>query len=352
MRRARAYTARVRSLVAAALAVAGTAVGAEPGPLPARERAVPVLVGDHLRCDGSATEGHPLQYRWSVTPPDGVTVELPEEDPVLDLLVNATGLWSVELVALYAHESDKPGLLYTATTKVTLSATMPEPPTAAFEWSPPEPAVMEPVGFSFTGSCEGACIYRWTFGDGAAAAAGDPDHAFTHRGSFPVSLSVTNPAGSDTVGATVVVHDCAVVPEPTRDGSCAGGDVLLEVPPPAGEAFLWSTGAETRSVVVGLPGRYWVSVDVGDSCWGTAETVVELDNCGDPGGDANLDGHLDAADAAALITELGDEDGERVPDAGGGDRLAPGGDVTGDGMLRRDDLAAVVHLLLKSCPTP
>jgi len=70
-----------------------------------------------------------------------------------------------------------------------------------------------------------------------------------------------------------------------------------------------------------------------------------LTNCGDPGGDANLDGTTDPADLAALLRELTDGDGTAVADAGGGDLSAPGGDVNGDWLLTAADLEAILEFL-------
>jgi hypothetical protein len=72
---------------------------------------------------------------------------------------------------------------------------------------------------------------------------------------------------------------------------------------------------------------------------------VTLTNCGDPGGDANLDGVTDAADLPALVRELTDGDGTAVVTAGGGDLTAPGGDITRDGQLTAGDLLAIVGII-------
>jgi hypothetical protein len=119
----------------------------------------------------------------------------------------------------------------------------------------------------------------------------------------------------------------------------------VELTAVSGTAHLWSTGATTRTIIVGPPGPYWVDVDSGGQCWGHAPWTVTLTNCGDPGGDANLDGATDAADLPALVRELTDGDGTAVVTAGGGDLTAPGGDVTGNGLLTVDDLLAVVGII-------
>jgi len=202
---------------------------------------------------------------------------------------------------------------------------------------------VRPVSFSFTGSCEEPCSYSWDFGDGAAASIPSPTHAYAVPGSYPVRLTVTNDGGNDSEQLPIAVSSCWSPGSPAQSGSCYGGPVQLTAA--AGVAWLWSTGATTRSVTVVPAGAYWVDVNSGSSCWGHAPWTVVLDNCGDPGGDVNLDGRTDAADLPALLRELSDGDGTAVTAAGGGDLSAPGGDVTRDWLLTSADVEAILGIL-------
>jgi PKD repeat protein len=223
----------------------------------------------------------------------------------------------------------------------------PTPPTADMSFVPASPTVLQDVELSMTGSCDAPCSAIWTFGDGAQSTEMAPTHAFDHHGTFTVQLALTNAAGSDSTSQQLTVGDCWSPPTPTQQGVCHGGDVILSGS--GGTSYLWSTGGSGVTTTVGLEGVYWVSeADATGTCWGTAETTVVLTNCGDPDGDADLDGTVDVADSAALLVELTDGDGTAVVTSGGGDRTAPGGDATADGQLNADDLQVILDSLFAS----
>ncbi len=219
----------------------------------------------------------------------------------------------------------------------------PLPPTAAFTAVPTDPQLLHQVAFSFTGSCEAPCTYLWEFGDGATSGAVNPFYAYPVPGPYLARLTLTNDGGTDSAEQPINVSECWSPPDPQQAGVCYGGPVVLTAP--SGAGYLWSTGASTRTITVGAPGPYWVDVNSGGSCWGHAPWTVTLTSCGDPGGDANLDGITDVADLTALIRELTDGDGTAVVTSGGGDLTAPGGDVTGDGQLTAADLLAIVGII-------
>jgi len=213
-------------------------------------------------------------------------------------------------------------------------------PVASFTPSPASPMILQTTNLIFDGSCDGDCQWDWDLGDGAQSTLENPTHAWSIPTTYTVSLTVTNQGGSDATSMPVEVNSCWLPAVPTQDGICHGGPVVLTAA--AGSAWLWSTGGTSQAIAAPIAGAYWVNIDDGASCWGHAPTTVVLNNCGDPDGDTNLDGTIDAADIAALIPELTDGDGDTVVGAGGGDLTAPGGDVTGDGRLRTDDLLAVL----------
>ncbi len=213
-------------------------------------------------------------------------------------------------------------------------------PEASFTPSPASTLLLSPTDFVFDGTCEGVCQWLWDFGDGSQSAAQHPTHSWNAPATYAISLTVTNENGDDTTTGSVAVDNCWSPLSPVQTGSCFGGEVLLTAE--TGSAWSWSTGATGPTITATSAGAYWVNVDNGSACWGQGASSVVLINCGDPSGDTNLDGGVDGADLAALIPELTDGDGDSVVGAGGGDRTAPGGDTTGDFLLRTDDLLTVL----------
>jgi len=214
------------------------------------------------------------------------------------------------------------------------------PPVASFTPTPRAPVIRQSTNLVFDGSCDGSCGWSWDFGDGGQSTTENPSHTWEVPSTYMVSLTVTNQSGSDLVSIPVDVISCWQPAATIQAGACYGGPVHLTAAP--GSAWLWSTGATSRTVATPIAGAYWVNINDGAGCWGHSPTTVVLSNCGDENGDANLDATTDAADLSALVPELTDGDGDSVVGAGGGDLTAPGGDVTGDDRLRNDDLLTIL----------
>ncbi len=231
-----------------------------------------------------------------------------------------------------------------------------QPPSAMFGLTPADPSLLEQTTLALDTPCTGTCTYAWDFGDGTGASASSPGHAWAVPDTYTVSVTVANEAGSDQASLQVPVTSCWAPPAPEQVGICFGAPVQLVAAD--GAAFQWcpnAGGATTRQVTVSQPVPYWVDVESGSGCWGHSPITPTLVSCGDPGGNANLDAHgVDAADLAALLTELEDGDGTAVPQSGGGDLHAPGGDCTDgsggapDGQLTGDDLIRIIEILYSS----
>ena len=82
--------------------------------------------------------------------------------------------------------------------------TAPDAPLASFTFSPSSPAPNQAVAFTDT-STGTPSSWNWNFGDGGTSTAQNPSHTFTAEGSYPVSLSVSNAYGTDTVSRSVSV---------------------------------------------------------------------------------------------------------------------------------------------------
>ena len=82
--------------------------------------------------------------------------------------------------------------------------TNPVPPTAAFTFNPPSPAVGQNVFFTDT-STGAPTSWIWAFGDGTNSFAQSPTHAYPGSGTFTVMLTVQNGQGSNATSHSVVV---------------------------------------------------------------------------------------------------------------------------------------------------
>ncbi len=82
-------------------------------------------------------------------------------------------------------------------TPVDGSVTVGDPPVADFSGTPQSGDA--PLTVQFTDESSGdPTSWSWTFGDGETSAAQSPEHTYTAAGTYTVSLTATNGAGSDT----------------------------------------------------------------------------------------------------------------------------------------------------------
>ena len=75
---------------------------------------------------------------------------------------------------------------------------------ASFAFSPPEPEPWETVRFTDTSGGR-PTLRQWDFGDGTKSDARDPWHAYAKGGTYEVTLTVTDPFGSQRTARTVTV---------------------------------------------------------------------------------------------------------------------------------------------------
>jgi streptogramin lyase len=89
--------------------------------------------------------------------------------------------------------------------ELTIAPIIVEPsPEASFTWTPEAPAAGQATGFQDTSTGE-PTTWSWSFGDGSTSDQQNPTHTFASQGSYEVSLTATNDAGSDTATETIEV---------------------------------------------------------------------------------------------------------------------------------------------------
>jgi len=102
------------------------------------------------------------------------------------------------------------------------------PPVAGFNGSPTTTYVGLPVQFTDT-STNNPTSWFWDFGDGTNSTAMNPAHQYTVAGTYSVTLTVTNSAGSDTETATNYITITPPPPVAAFSGTPLSGATPLTV---------------------------------------------------------------------------------------------------------------------------
>jgi PKD repeat protein/sugar lactone lactonase YvrE len=138
--------------------------------------------------------------------------------------------------------SDEAGETATATVSITVTAVN-DLPVAAFTFSPEVPTTEEVVAFTDGSTDVDGTIasWAWDFGDGGGAATANPTHQYAEKGTYTVTLTVTDDAG-DSRSASLDV----AVPGNTPVGS----DVTIAAGPGVSITFSAITAPGDTSVTV------------------------------------------------------------------------------------------------------
>lgn len=147
----------------------------------------------------------------------------------------------------------------------------PVAPTASFSSNSPV-ALGQAVQFT-NASIGDNLSYLWDFGDGASSTDENPSHTYAAPGFYDVTLTATNPAGSDDFTAQVEV---AILPEANfslASGLLMAGQAIHFVDGSAGTSlnYLWDFGDGTSSTAANpshtytQPGNYQVSLTISNS---------------------------------------------------------------------------------------
>jgi PKD repeat protein len=164
--------------------------------------------------------------------------------------------------------------------------TSPLPPNADFTASPTSGCTTLDVTFT-DASTGNPTTWSWSFpGGNPSTASGQGPHSviYDSAGSYNVSLTVTNAYGPDTETKTgyITVNQTPTVTISGNPNICgAGNSTTLTADVSGGTptyTYLWSTGANTPSIIVSTAGDYSVTVTDSLGCAGRAKTIVTVNS--------------------------------------------------------------------------
>jgi PKD repeat protein len=248
-----------------------------------------VAVSFNASASSPDTGGSIKDYSWDFG--DGNTQDT-GSTPTTSHTYTSAGTYRVTVTV-----TDDLGIRTTTTGQVTIDA----PPTASFTAVPNQPTPGAAVNFDATGSTDSVGTitgYSWDFGDPGSAsdtATGpNPVHIYAARGSYTVTLTVTNDAGQPATSTqTVTVDDpptatltpsstlttpgapvsfSSVAGSPDTGGSIAGYSWNFGDPGNANNA---ATGPSTGHTYLS-PGTYRVTVTVTDDLGVSTTKTVQV----------------------------------------------------------------------------
>ncbi|KAF1078663.1 PKD domain-containing protein [Methanogenium sp. MK-MG] len=143
-------------------------------------------VGESVSFSGTSTWSNITNWAWNFG--DGGSSASQNPTHTYD----AAGTYSVYLTA-----SNAAGTATSSPQSVTVNAAA-NPPVASFTFSPASPVVGQAVSFTDASTGDGITSWSWDFGDGQGNTLQNPSHAYASAGTYTVSLTVTNAAGTSS----------------------------------------------------------------------------------------------------------------------------------------------------------
>ena len=164
---------------------------------------------------------------------------------------------------------------------VTATPTPGPKPTPSFSWSPTSPAVGESISFTDTSTGTGIDEWKWDFDDimdftgNRYSTLQNPSHTYENAGSYYVTLTVWNDAGSAIIGNTITVHTVTTSAQFSAYPSSGTAPLSVRfVDASSGsdiESYTWDfgngqtyTGSSPPNIVYSSPGTYTVTLEIED----------------------------------------------------------------------------------------
>lgn len=214
----------------------------------------PAAVGEPVRFTAAVEGTEPITLTWDFGDGSGTTGPDPQHS------YGATGTYTVVMTATNPYGE------ITAQGTVEIVAA----PAAGFSHDGPV-TLGNAAHFTNLSAGEGTLSYLWSFGDGSESTAVNPSHVYQAAGSYEVTLTATNKAGSNTATQSIVVAIPPQISSMTVSGNRGVGmpinfSLLLAGSPPFD--YLWEFGDGSTSTdaapthAYGASGEYTVSVQV------------------------------------------------------------------------------------------
>ncbi|NML65032.1 PKD domain-containing protein [Hymenobacter sp. RP-2-7] len=164
-------------------------------------------------------------------------------------------------------------------------------------------------------SANGPTSWRWNFGDNTSSTAQSPQHCYTAAGTYQVTLTATNAAGSSTSAATTITYNPALPAATTCTGlaassyCCNYGITLVRLGSISNASADGSAGyqdftcAQRTSLAVGV--GYQLAVSTGGTLRHDTRAWLDLNNDGAFTSNEKVFEALNTANPSATITVPG-----------------------------------------------
>lgn len=158
----------------------------------------------------------------------------------------------------------------------------PVTPVASFTASANAICTGETVTFT-DASANNPTAWGWDFGDGSSASVANPTHVFGNAGTYVVSLTASNAAGSASVMDTIIVLTTPQVSVSASDNSVCLTDGVVTLTTAPNTASLSGTGVSNGLFDPSLAGvgSFVVTASITDpnGCTGTDTITINVQNC-------------------------------------------------------------------------
>jgi PKD repeat protein len=158
----------------------------------------------------------------------------------------------------------------------------PVAPVASFNTSANSTCTGATIVFS-DASSNNPSAWAWDFGDGSSASVENPTHAYANAGTYIISLTASNAAGSASFTDTIVVLTTPTVSLSASDNAVCLTDGVVDVIVNPANAQLTGTGLSNGAfdpTVAGV-GSFVITASITDpnGCVGTDTLSIQVDDC-------------------------------------------------------------------------